>query len=489
MAMSTNSRLSPAPEPLPATNGHTECLGFDPATMAELIRSRSADECLHADGRVDAWISERLNAPDLNVRQVPLAALERWQIDRLEGNICHATGRFFSLIGVKVRHRFGFTELEWDQPIIDQPEVGILGILAKSINGVLHFCLQAKEEPGNLNGVQLSPTVQATYSNYTRAHGGDAPPLVEHFLDPVPQRLLFAKLQTEDGGRFLYKSNRNMIVRLADQELPELGKEFIWLTLRQIARLGRRDNLLHACTRSVLSPLFLPQISRPKRRCLDIDTTSGAAEEPMVPLVEIIQWLDDRKATNHLFVKREGLNDLKEWEMTPEGCFAHRDRRFFRVIGIDVASASREVTRWSQPILDNPETGVIGLLMKVRQGQRFFLMQAKVEVGNRHIVQLGPTVQFTPGNYLGNARLPRPFLFDEFSGSSRLPVVSQSWQAEEGARFYQETHLHRILALPEGEVLEPPPEFRWISEAQLRFFLHMGEYVNSCARSIISCIL
>ena len=472
---------------LPDIYNRQECLGFEPETIAELVRSRTADRSMLTDSRVDAWLGDRLSAPDLDVRQVPLTALNRWRIDPDLGNICHDSGRFFSVIGVKVRHRAGFNELEWDQPIIDQPEVGILGILAKRIDGVLHFCLQAKEEPGNLNGVQLSPTVQATYSNYTRAHGGDAPPLVEHFLAPPPERLLFAKLQTEDGGRFLYKSNRNMVVRVADHELPELGGEFIWLTLRQIARLARRDNLLHACTRSVISSLLLPQISRSGKSNENIAVP--AAEEPGNHLAELIQWLDDRKAANHLLVRREGLNALKEWVMTPEGCFSHREGRFFRVIGIDVASTTREVARWSQPVLDNPETGIIGLLMKVRHGQRFFLMQAKVEVGNRHIVQLGPTVQFTPGNYLGNERLPRPFMFEEFSGNCRLPVVSQSWQAEEGARFYRETHLHRILSLPEGEELEHPPEFRWLSEAQLRFFLHMGEYVNSCARSIISCVL
>ena len=34
--------------------------------------------------------------------------------------------------------------------------------------------MQAKVEPGNINSIQLSPTLQATRSNYTKAHGGIA---------------------------------------------------------------------------------------------------------------------------------------------------------------------------------------------------------------------------------------------------------------------------------------------------------------------------
>ena len=32
--------------------------------------------------------------------------------------------------------------------------------------------MQAKIEPGNINKIQLSPTIQATKSNFTQKHGG-----------------------------------------------------------------------------------------------------------------------------------------------------------------------------------------------------------------------------------------------------------------------------------------------------------------------------
>jgi oxidase EvaA len=456
--------------------------GLDREICRDLSRSRKVGTSLHSDGYLDRWLTARRSAPGLVVETVSLHGLDGWLVNEETGDIRHQSGRFFSLVGTFVRQRTPAGELEWDQPMIDQPEVGILGIIVKRIRGVLHFCLQAKEEPGNIGSVQLSPTVQATYSNYTRVHGGSPPPFVDYFLNTSRHRVLAAKLQTEDGGRFLFKSNRNMIVMVDEHELAELPDGFIWMTLRQIVRLLGRDNLVHACTRSVLSALFIPEFRR---------ASGGECPGRGVcrSLREIMQWLDDRKAGCHFYVKRTPLNELTEWGMDRDGSFSHREGRFFRILGLRVRSSQREVSAWGQPILDNPGVGVIGLLTRVCRGESYYLMQAKPEPGNRGIVQVGPTVQFTPGNYIGNTKLPTPFLFDEFCTPSRFPVLAESLQSEEGARFFREAHRHRILALPEGVELDLPDDFRWISRTDLHVLITMGETVNSCARSILSLLV
>lgn len=458
-----------------------------PEDCRDINRSRSLKTALHSDRQLDRWIKSQLATPKLKIKTISLKEMQGWRISPDTGNICHDSGRFFSITGASVRHRSDSAEIVWDQPIIDQPEVGILGIVAKKILGVLHFCLQAKEEPGNINSVQLSPTLQATYSNYTRVHGGIPPKFVEYFTDQSKGRIIYAKLQTEDGGRFLYKSNRNMIVTVDEAELQQLPENFTWMTLRQISQLLRRDNLVHACTRSILSALVLGnnmvtgKIS--SRRHNATDRFCGNS------LPETVQWIDSQKASNHFQVKRTPLNSLQEWGMDRDGSFSHEHGRFFRVFGIDVKTTEREVSIWNQPILDNPGIGIIGLLTKVINGEQFFLMQAKAEFGNRGIVQLGPTVQFTPGNYIGNEKLQKPFLFEEFYKPGRFPLLMQSAQSEEGARFYNEAHTHRILCLPDTETLPLPDNFRWIAQAELNFFINMGESVNSCARSILSLML
>jgi len=62
----------------------------------------------------------------------------------------HNTGKFFSIQGIDINTNFGI-KYKWQQPIINQPEIGFLGIIVKKINGILHFLLQAKIELGNIN--------------------------------------------------------------------------------------------------------------------------------------------------------------------------------------------------------------------------------------------------------------------------------------------------------------------------------------------------
>ncbi len=204
---------------------------------------------------------------------------------------------------------------------------------------------------------------------------------------------------------------------------------------------------------------------------------------------ELLQWLDDERSQNHILAKRLDLNALTEWQKDTKGFFSHKRGKFFKIVGVRTSSPGREVPAWSQPILDNEGTGIIGLLMKKLHGVTYFLMQAKVDVGNRNIVQLGPTVQFNPGNYIDNEKLQKPFLFNEFQRTRKFITVMDTMQAEEGGRFYKEENCHRILMLPDRTELSVPPQYRWIAYAQIQFFLHLGDTVNSSARSILSCLI
>ena len=103
--------------------------------------------------------------------------MSKWKLDSKK--ISHKSGKFFSICGVKIETNWGGV---WSQPIIHQPEIGILGIISKKLIIKYIFLLQAKIEPGNINKVQLSPTLQATKSNYTKVHGGKSPNYLNYFL-------------------------------------------------------------------------------------------------------------------------------------------------------------------------------------------------------------------------------------------------------------------------------------------------------------------
>jgi len=115
--------------------------------------------------------------------------------------------------------------------------------------------LQAKAEPGNIGKLQLSPTLQATTSNLLKAHGGTKPLFAEYFDEPKNAKIIYAKWQSEDGGRFHLKSNYNMIVEVDENEDIDMPDSFIWVTLFQIKQLLKIENFVGPHIRGIISYL------------------------------------------------------------------------------------------------------------------------------------------------------------------------------------------------------------------------------------------
>ncbi|NLD50881.1 MAG: hypothetical protein GX660_27375 [Clostridiaceae bacterium] len=124
---------------------------------------------LMPSARFHLWMREMNENVHVKIDRVPFSRMRAWYFNEDMGNLVHESGSFFSIEGIRIRTNWGKLS-EREQPIINQPEVGFLGIITKKIHGILYFLMQAKIEPGNLNAVQLSPTLQATRSNYTRGN-------------------------------------------------------------------------------------------------------------------------------------------------------------------------------------------------------------------------------------------------------------------------------------------------------------------------------
>tara|TARA_Y100000748_G_C15479908_1_gene482326 strand:+ start:290 stop:1039 length:750 start_codon:yes stop_codon:yes gene_type:complete len=203
------------------------------------------------------WFKEKRKESDMIVEEIPINDLDKWNTDNNSGNITHESGGFFEVIGVKVSNTFDreVGKKGWTQPMIAKNPGGILGILMKRIDGVPHYLLQAKAEPGNIGKLQLSPTLQATTSNLLKAHGGMKPLFAEYFDEPKNAKIIYAKWQSEDGGRFHLKSNYNMIVEVDENEVLDMPDSFIWVTLYQIKQLLKIENFVGPHIRGIISYL------------------------------------------------------------------------------------------------------------------------------------------------------------------------------------------------------------------------------------------
>lgn len=417
------------------------------------------------------WIKQQNEEIIVDVKQIPFTDCKGWHFDE-EGNLRHDSGKFFSIEGLSVRTNYGAVS-EWQQPIINQPEVGYLGIICKEFGGILYFLLQAKVEPGNLNVVQLSPTLQATKSNYSQVHGGNKPAYLEYFQNARPEQIMLDQLQSEQGARFLKKRNRNIIIRI-DEEI-ELKSNFIWLTLGQIKHLAQYDNLVNMDTRTVISgiPLYYDGCELLRKG------------KPKNSLIEILSWMTSLKCHYDLQVHSMSLKDVQRWETT-DMAIQHKDGKYFKVIAAHISISNREVRTWCQPLVQPMQQGLSAFIVKKIDGIFHFLIQGKVELGNFDIVEMAPTVQCITDSYKGINNQP----FVEYVlNASNEQILIDTMQSEEGGRFYQEQNRNLIVEAKEDfDIDNIPQNYIWVTHEQLMMFLHFNNYLNIQARSLISLI-
>jgi oxidase EvaA len=421
----------------------------------------------------DQWFEDRMRHHHFEIEQIPFAELQKWGFDPQTGNLRHESGKFFQIQGISVETNFGGIK-EWRQPIINQPEIGFLGFITKEIDGVLHFLMQAKMEPGNIRCIQLAPTLQATKSNYTRVHQGKSPPFLEYFRENPNRRVLVDVLQSEQGGRFLRKRNRNIIIEIPPSEaLPE-NPDYIWLTLGQIQQLLRRNNVINMDARTVLSCISFHR-----------DTTPQSGSPSIHSMDEILTWFTELKCRYDLETHSIPLREAYPWQVDTHRVF-HPEGKFFEVIAVRVAADNREVSSWTQPLVKPCRDGLIAFVTKDFEGETHFLIQGKVEAGNFDIVEMAPTVQCLTGDYKQAPLESRPPFVDYVLSASPEQILFDTMQSEEGGRFFREENRNLILRAASDFPTNLPPNYIWISHTQLKDLIRFSNIVNIQARCLLS---
>lgn len=229
-------------------------------TQVESLRDWSVTQTLD---QLRDWYIDQKERCSMTVTDLPLNECRGWLMDQNTGEVRHQSGEFFKVQGVRVTMS---ADREvgtggWDQPMVTQIgfDGGLLGLLRKRIDGIPHYLVEAKAEPGNPDLVQISPTLQATFSNLKQAHGGKRPRFAELFEEPSNYNAteLFNQWMSEDGGRLHLKRNRGMLVEVPpdytinEQELPT----FTWASLYQLKALLKENSWVNPHIRGIISHL------------------------------------------------------------------------------------------------------------------------------------------------------------------------------------------------------------------------------------------
>lgn len=442
------------------------------------------------------WITFRNNAVEVSIEKIDFSEMTNWKFYENSFMLAHTSGSFFSIDGIRVQTNWGKIN-EWEQPIINQPEIGYLGFITKVMNGILYFLVQAKIEPGNVNNVQLSPTLQATKSNYTQVHKGKKPNYLKYFQECNPKNVLLDQLQSEQGARFLQKRNRNIIIVV--NENIEVKDDFLWLTLGQIKNLAQYDNIVNMDTRTVISGIPFGSYNK---QIIDLFSTlinnesSLSVKNILLNSIldhssflyshrELIGWLTSLKCKYDLNIKKIPLNRIKDWEISRNE-ISHKDKKFFKVIAARIIISNREVTIWDQPLIEPAHHGIIAFIIKEIDGVFYFLVQAKLECGNFDILELAPTVQCLTGSYQ-NHESSVPFL-NYILEAKKEQILFDTLQSEEGGRFFHEQNRNLIIIATNDFNPNLPENFIWMTFNQLAEFIKYNNYLNIQARSLLSTI-
>jgi len=211
---------------------------------------------LHSINEIKKWYFNIIKKSNVKVRKIDLNKCINWKFSKKI--IKHKSNKFFKVEGLRVVKSFNREIVHgWDQPILTEPNFkgGILGLMRKKINDAPHYLVNAKFEPGNYKLIQISPTLQATFSNISKAHKGNEPKYLKYFLKPKANNceIIFKQWFSEEGGRLNYKRNLGILINNLSDEKMKITDDFKWITLIQIKQLILENAIINPHLRSLVS--------------------------------------------------------------------------------------------------------------------------------------------------------------------------------------------------------------------------------------------
>lgn len=439
------------------------------------------------------WLEAHRLSCDMEVEEISWRESQEWVLD--EGRLRHRSGGFFSIVGISVG---GQHCIALRQPLIDQPEIGILGFLIQQQEGRLHVLVQAKPEPGNIGLVQAAPSVQATESNYKRLHDGKETPFLDYFTGVRDAAVHADTLQSEQGTRFLGKYNRNMIVELPGNVVLRQSAAYKWVPIDELCALLVMDFQVNTDARSVLvcAPwsLLVPK-GTPFYRWRGQGGLGEALLRSYEAPDELLVSSDEAVAARLRHLRNAfpfaaqviSLAYAEEWtagrDRVLAGPYGSFEVRHFRV-----STSEREVDCWDQPLIASSEEGLAILLAQEINGILHFLFRCRAEIGFTECFQYGPSIQSSGGV---------PAIVDGFDHEDEMleaalqcaePLFS-SLHSDEGGRFYRSISRYSIMLLNSAVVVSTTSSSSWMSLKQIERLSPQQGFFSNEARSLVSMLL
>lgn len=386
-----------------------------------------------------------------------------------DGALQHSSGGFFSVAAFRERGT-GQQHL-----LLHQPQGAVNGWVSRRMEGRRDYLVQARAEPGNVDGVQFGPTLQSTPANYLRLHGGAASAFADLFLRYVPDvTALFETQQLDQGGRYAQKTKR---VGMVETDLPlPLPLGFHWATAEAIVAAAGADYLLNTDFKAGLAVL---------------PWSPDAASGELVPRSQRVRHSLAHPARPQVLgaaaasvlaapcpLDRIALQDLADWRVTPDGIEARSASRRVSVGYFECSADAREVARWVQPLVCAEGPGHVALACRLHRDLLEVFVAAAREPGLPTGAALGPSFLAYPG-----APAPLP---DWVAAQQDTPWI-ETRESDEGGRFLDHWSRYQLLMVPPDQDIGIPGT--WMSVAELKAALMTSNLCTIQLRTIAALLL
>ena len=443
------------------------------------------------------WRESVNRANAFGCEPIKFSESSHWAFRR--GVLRHSTGGFFSLAGLRAESRDERLN-DVERLIILQPETAINGFITRRGAGTgTEVLFQGRVEPGNVGGMQLAPTVQSTEANIRRLHGGNAPPLVEYFIQPRVEHVQFDELQSEEASRYYGKYNRNVALDVPVGVEIEHPDHFRWLGCDALRSLVGSDNILNTDARSVLSCMSWRHLAYPEPPFGAAEPgTFGHAVRESFRLPRVRWKLSNEKLLAHLMKLRVRcairhtvvpIHQLGNWNVYPDRIAEITPRLNYVARQFRVRALGREVGEWDQPLIESHSAGRLTLVCQQRDGALHFLLQCSHEIGYLEGVQFSTSIAIPPGESVEGAGEMEKRLIDLAGDSDRSTTHLSCRQSEEGGRFYLDENDYSLVELDPAVSLPDDEDYVWVPLAQIRRLRHIPGALSMELRGALTMLL
>lgn len=225
--------------------------------------------------------------------------------------------------------------------LIKQNHGALVALITAEHDGRRIALLSVRFEPGLIDKINFTSSIQSTPSNYRREHGGKSTPFID--IVQTPEKfgdILYDGEQYDWGEYYLLKKKRYLIVRLKN-ELP-VPEGFVWVTFELLHKMLTMDNFI---TNDLRVALFL---------------LLHANANPIS-----LQAYPELTSTFEKLPLNLGTADSQGVRL-----------KFF-----EAQTPNREVSAWIQPLLVPAEKMEIKLSFSTEGAKKVFAVQQRTQVG------------------------------------------------------------------------------------------------------------